>query len=92
MFFGVTKRFRFDLNENRQRAIKFRKLFFSSMMCYGHHMFFSVPTSCSSGNAFVSGAGCLRSKSQAGQIEHSVANDLPLLQHFLERSGVAWAQ
>ena len=42
-----------------------------------------------SGNAFVSGAGDLRFKSQAGQIEHSVASSSPLLQHFLEKSCVA---
>ena len=34
----------------------------------------TVITSWSSGNAFVSGAGGLRFKSRAAQIEHSVAN------------------
>ena len=43
----------------------------------------------SSGNAFVSGAGGLRFKSRPGQIEHSVANGLPPLRHFFERSCVA---
>ena len=38
---------------------------------------------------FVSGLGGLRFKSQAGQIEHSVANSLPQLQHFLKRICVA---
>ena len=46
----------------------------------------------SSGNAFVSGAGGLRFKSQAGQIGHSVANGSPPLRHFFERSCVARAQ
>ena len=45
-----------------------------------------------SGNAFVTGAGDLRFKSQAGQIEHSVANGSPPLRHFFERSCVARAQ
>ena len=36
-----------------------------------------TPASWSSGNAFVSGAGGLRFKSQAGQIGHSVANSSP---------------
>ena len=35
-------------------------------------------------NAFVSGAEDLRFKSQAGQIEHIVANGLPLLHHFFK--------
>ena len=38
-----------------------------------------IPTSWSSGNAFVSGAGDLRFKSRAGQIGHSVANGSPPL-------------
>ena len=46
----------------------------------------------SSGNAFVSGAGGLRFKSQAGQIGHSVANGSPPLRHFFERSCVTRAQ
>ena len=46
----------------------------------------NLPVSWSSGNAFVSGAGDLRFKSRAGQIRHRVANDLPPLQHFFERS------
>ena len=52
------------------------------------------PTSCLSGtgNAFVSGAEGLRFKSCASQIKHSVANGLPLLQHFFKRSCVAWLQ
>ena len=40
----------------------------------------------SSGNAFASGAGGLKFKSRAGQMGHSVANGLPLLQHFFESS------
>ena len=51
-----------------------------------------VPASWSSGNAFVSGAGDLRFKSQAGQIGHSVANGSPPLRHFFKRSCVARAQ
>ena len=43
-------------------------------------------SSWSSGNVFVSGAGGLRFKSRAGEIEHSVANGSPPLQQFLERS------
>ena len=50
------------------------------------------PASWSSGNAFVSGAGGQRFESRAGQIRHSVANGSPPLQHFFERSCVAWAQ
>ena len=46
----------------------------------------------SSGNAYVSGAGGLRFKSRAGQIEHSVANALPPQQHFFESTCVARAQ
>ena len=34
----------------------------------------------------------MRFKSPAGQIEHSVANDVPQLQHFFERSYVVQAQ
>ena len=45
-------------------------------------LFFDLPPSWSSGNAFVSGAGGLRFKSWAGQIGHSVANGSPLLEHF----------
>ena len=41
---------------------------------------------------FFSGVGGLVFKSQAGQIEHNVAKGSPLLQHFCERSCVAWAQ
>ena len=55
-------------------------------------VFFSGPASWSSGNAFVSEAGGLRFTSQAGQIEHSVANGKPSLQHFFKRSCVAQAQ
>ena len=36
-----------------------------------------TPASWSSGNAFISGAGGLRFKSQAGQIGHSVVNSSP---------------
>ena len=54
--------------------------------------FFSGPASWSSGNAFVSGAGGLRFKSQNGQIGHSVANGSPPLRHFFERSCVAREQ
>ena len=39
-----------------------------------------------SGNAFVSGAGGLRFKSRAGQIEHSVAKDSPPLRHFFQKA------
>ena len=55
----------------------------------------------SSGNAFVSGAGGLRFKSRAGQIERSVTNGslrhndiytVATLRHFFERSYVARAQ
>ena len=46
----------------------------------------------SSSNAVVSGVGGLRFKSQADQMEHSVANDSPPLRHFFERSCVAQAQ
>ena len=42
----------------------------------------------SSGNAF-SFSGGLRFKSQAGQVERSVANGSPPLRHFFERSCVA---
>ena len=55
-------------------------------------LFVSRPAIYSSGNAFVSGAGGLRFKTQAGQIEHSVANDSPSLQHFFEKSCVAREQ
>ena len=40
-------------------------------------------------NAFVSGAGGMRFKSWACPIEDSVANDLPPLQHYLEKRCVA---
>ena len=53
---------------------------------------FFLPASWSSGNAFVSGAGGLRFKSQAGQIGHSIANGSPPLRHFFKRSCVARAQ
>ena len=43
-------------------------------------------------NEFVSEAGGLRFKFWAGQIGHSVANGLPLLRHFFERSCIAWPQ
>ena len=46
----------------------------------------------SSGNAFVSWAGGLRSKSRAGQIGHSVAKGSSQLRHFLEKSCVTRAQ
>ena len=46
----------------------------------------------SSGNAFVCGAGGLRFKSLAGQIEHSVANGSSPLQHFFEKSCVVRVQ
>ena len=52
----------------------------------------SQSASWSSDNAFVSGAVGLRFKSRAGQIRHKVANGLPQLQHFYERSCVARAQ
>ena len=41
-----------------------------------------IPPSWLSGNMFGSGAGGLRFKSWAGQIEHSDANGSPPLQHF----------
>ena len=47
------------------------------------------PASCSSGNAFVSGARVLRFKSRAGQIEHSVASESLPLRYFFEKSSVA---
>ena len=50
------------------------------------------PASWLSGNAFVSGVEGLSLKSRAGQIGYSVANGLPPLQHFFERSCVARAQ
>ena len=43
----------------------------------------------SSGHAFVSGAGGPWFKSRAAQIGQSVANALPSLRHFFERSCVA---
>ena len=46
----------------------------------------------SSGNAFVSEAGGLRSKSRASQIGHSVASGSPPLRCFFERSCVVRAQ
>ena len=49
-------------------------------------------TSCSRGNAFVSGAGGLRLKSRAGQIKHNAAHSSLPLQHFFERSCAARAQ
>ena len=48
-----------------------------------------LPASWSTGNAFVTGAGGLRFKSQAGQIGHSVSNGSPPLRHLFERSCVA---
>ena len=45
--------------------------------------------SCSSGNAYVSGAGGLSFKAWAGQIGHSVANSSPPLRHFFQRRCVA---
>ena len=47
------------------------------------------PASWSSGNVLVFEAGGLRFKSRVGQIGHSVAHDLPPLQHFFEKSCVA---
>ena len=49
-------------------------------------LFWFPLASWSSGNAFVSGAGGLKFKPLAGQIGLSVANGLPPLQHFFERS------
>ena len=46
----------------------------------------------SSGNAFVAGAEGLRFKSRAEQIGHSVANRMPSLHHFFEKSCVTWVQ
>ena len=51
-----------------------------------------TPVGWSSSNASVSGAEDLRFKSWAGQIEQSVANGSPPLQHFFERRCVARAQ
>ena len=51
-----------------------------------------LPASWFSGNAFVSEAGGLKFKSQAGQIGHRVTNDSPPLQYFSERSCVARVQ
>ena len=51
-----------------------------------------APASWSSGNAPEPGLGGLSFKSQTGQIEHSVANGSPPLQHFFEWSFVARAQ
>ena len=42
----------------------------------------------SSGNKFVFGAGGLRFKSRACQIEHNVANGSPPLRHFFKKSCV----
>ena len=53
---------------------------------------FLEPARWLSGNAFVSGAGGPKFKSRFDQTGHSVANGLPPLQHFFERSCVAWAQ
>ena len=51
----------------------------------------NLPVSWLSGSAFVFGAGDLKLKSQASQIEHIAANGSPPLQHFFEWSCVAWA-
>ena len=60
---------------------------------YGQHFFvYQLPASWSSGNAFLSGGGCLRFKSWAGQIGHSVANGSLQLRHFVEESCFARAQ
>ena len=40
-------------------------------------------------NAFVFGAGGLRFKSRAGQIEHNAANGSPPLRHFFKKSCVS---
>ena len=45
-----------------------------------------------SSNAFVSGSGGQRFKSRAGKIGHGVANSLPHLRHFFQKSSVARAQ
>ena len=50
------------------------------------------PASWWSSKALVSGAGGLRFKYRAGQIGRSVANGLPPLKHFFDRSCVARAQ
>ena len=50
------------------------------------------PASWSSGNAFVSASEGLRFKSRASQIGNRVTNGSPPLQHFFERSCVAWVQ
>ena len=51
-----------------------------------HECVISVPVSWLSGDSFVSGAGGLRFKSRFDQIRYSVANGLPRLRHFFERS------
>ena len=56
--------------------------------CLGS-FYIKLPVRWSSGNAYVSGAGGLRFKSRVRQIEHSVANGLPQLRHFLAVSCVA---
>ena len=43
-------------------------------------------------NAFVSGAWGLKFRSRTRQIGHSVANGMPLLQHFCQRNCIARAQ
>ena len=51
-----------------------------------------IPASWSSGNALVFAAEDPRFKSRAGEIGHSVPDGSPSLQHFSEKSCVAWAQ
>ena len=50
------------------------------------------PARRSSNNTFVSGAGGLKFKSRTGLIGRSVANGLPPLRHFFEKSRVVRAQ
>ena len=72
-------RYLFKLNERGDKL-------FLLQCCFLHNK-----AGWSSGNPFGSGAGGLRFKSRAGQIEHSVVNGLPPLRHF-ERNCVARAQ
>ena len=80
------------------------KLYFSEMLRFAVVTFYTCqillrpklhfiePASCSSSNAFVSGAEGMRFKSRTSQIGHNVANGLPPLRHFFEKRCVVWAQ
>ena len=56
---------------------------------YPNSLKFSLPASWLSSNAFGSAAGGLKFKYRAYQIERSLDNDSPQLQHFFEMSCVA---